>query len=135
MGKEDNSGRRQILLVEDHLESARALSRLLQAEGHTVTLASRLDDAARLCRENSFDVLLVDGDLPDGNGLELLGRVRDTCRAAAIVFSGYCSDELRNEAKSRGYADYLLKPVQFDVLSAAIRRATNAGDHPGRATA
>ena len=119
----NNSDCPHVLLVEDHSDIGMVLRRLMELDGFRVTLAQYLEDAVRLCNGNKFDVLLVDLELPDGDGLDLLRRVRGFCGAPAIVFSGYGEPELRDAARSRGFCDYLLKPVGAEVLIAAIRRA------------
>jgi DNA-binding response OmpR family regulator len=127
----NNSVRPHVLLVEDHADIGPVLRRLMEMDGFRVTLAQCLEDAVRLCDGNKFDVLLVDLDLPDGDGLDLPRRVREVCGAPAIVFSGYSDPELREQARARGFCQYLLKPVGADVLTAAIRRAIAGG--PGLA--
>ena len=113
-----------VLLVEDHAAAAKAAARLLRHEGYRVTISGRMEDAIGLCAAMKFDVLLIDMELPDGNGLDLLDGIRGTCTAPAIVLSGYASTELLDRAKQRGFAEYLVKPVSAVGLTEAIRRVT-----------
>jgi DNA-binding response OmpR family regulator len=112
-----------VLLVEDHEDTAWPLAMLLELDGYQVSVAGGLEDAVCLCEAAKPDVLLVDVELPDGDGLDLLARVRQACRAPAIVFSGHVTPDLRERARHVGFRDYLVKPVTTEVLTAAIRRA------------
>ena len=66
----------RILLVEDHLDTARGLSRILGRSGHQVTAAHNLETAVSMASEKPFDLLVSDIGLPDGTGIELIRRLR-----------------------------------------------------------
>ena len=63
-----------ILLVEDHLDTAKVMARLLRNGGHTVRLAHSVAAAREIAREWSFDLLISDLGLPDGSGLDVVPR-------------------------------------------------------------
>jgi len=112
-----------ILLLEDHADTAHALARLLENEGYRVTIAGRLREAVSICRRDDFDLLLLDLKLPDGDAMTLPQQLGDRCTAPAIVLSAEGDAERQEEARRRGFADYLLKPVTMDVIRSAIARA------------
>lgn len=110
----------RILVLEDHVDTAHALARLLERDGFEVSVAGLLSEALSLCREKHFDVLLVDLELPDGNAMSLPEQVRGHCAAPAIVLSAHGAADRQEEARRRGFAHYLLKPVTMDTIRQAI---------------
>jgi CheY-like chemotaxis protein len=118
----------RILLVEDHADTARQLSRLLTRSGHRVVTAHSIAEA-RAClvrEEGSFDVLLSDLGLPDGSGHELMREFRGTVPVHAIALSGYGMDTDIAESLAAGFDAHLTKPVDWDELKATLERLTRA---------
>ena len=111
-----------ILVVEDHADTARALSHLLRHEGFRVTVAGRFNEAVSLCQVQCFDLLIVDLMLPDGDGMALPELVRNRCPTPSIVLSAESGAEQQEEARRRGFAEYLVKPVKWESVRAAILR-------------
>ena len=115
----------RILVVDDHEESARALARLLRHDGHVVTTAHSITGAmALVAGQRPVDLLLGDIDLPDGNGCELLGRLRalyDGRDIAAVALTGHGEDAWVEECRRAGYQHFLLKPVRFEEVLALVR--------------
>lgn len=111
----------RILLVEDHADTARTMSHLLQIEGHEVRTADTLATAMDLAGRERFDLLISDLSLPDGTGLDLMRHLRDTQPALkAIALSGHGSDEDIQRSHEAGFAEHLVKPIDLDQLHAAI---------------
>jgi CheY-like chemotaxis protein len=114
-----------ILVVEDHADSAQAMGRLLQHEGHRVTMARGFADAlAAAARMGPIDVLVCDIALPDGNGCELLRVLRDRSAGApghAIALTGHTDGHWIEESRRASFHRFLLKPVLFEDLRAAVR--------------
>lgn len=114
---------RSILVVEDHHDTARVMSRLLRASGYEAATAGSLREARALCGERSFDLLIVDISLPDGTGTQLLADESACAPAKGIIVSGHHGD-LQDLAGAGGrMCDYLIKPIAFDDLLKAVRRA------------
>jgi CheY-like chemotaxis protein len=114
----------QILLVEDHADSADALARLLRSRGHRVTVAyDKTDALVAAAGLRSIDVLVSDITLPDGNGCDLLRVLRER-RAGpprlAVAVTGHDECHMIEECRSAGYHRFLRKPVAFEELLAAI---------------
>lgn len=111
----------RILVVDDHGDSARALARLLAHLGHEAVTASSARDAITAAGGARFDVLVSDISLPDLDGCELLRRLRARSGdLLAIAVSG-CDDAATAQACRRaGYQSFLLKPVVFEELTAAL---------------
>jgi CheY-like chemotaxis protein len=117
----------EILLVEDHGDTARILQRMLQAKGHRVETAGDVATALERMQERSFDLLLSDLGLPDRSGLELRQELHQMGRdMPSIALSGYGQDEDIRRSREAGFAEHLTKPVNFGQLEAAIGRVAVA---------
>lgn len=111
-----------LLLVEDHADTAGALSELLRDEGHQVQAAASLAEAVEAFRHQPFDLLITDLGLPDGSGHDLLARLRSIRPVKGIVLSGYGMDSDVAKSRDSGFSEHLTKPVQVGVLLGAIDR-------------
>jgi two-component system CheB/CheR fusion protein len=114
----------RILLVDDHRDTLSAMSRLLLKTGHEVTTASTLSAAIALCKSLTFDLLICDIQLPDGDGHELAAVAR-ACGAKAISMTGFVVEDLSPERP--GFDGHLMKPVSFELLQSTIARVMEAG--------
>ena len=111
----------RILIVEDHLDSAELMARLLRRAGHHVQIAQSVADALAAASGDGtgpFDLALSDVILPDGSGLELMPKLRAAGVRHGIAISGTAEDAAL--AGQAGFNAHLLKPVQFDQLLALI---------------
>jgi CheY-like chemotaxis protein len=110
----------RILLVEDHADSATALSTLLETFGHAVTVASSVQEA--LAQPSPFDLVMSDIGLPDGDGFQLMEALRRTKPkpVRGIALSGFGSEQDARRSREAGFAEHLTKPVDLDRLLAAI---------------
>lgn len=112
-----------ILLVEDHDDSLRAMSRLLEHADHEVTCASTVAQARSLCARRKFDLLVCDIGLPDGDGWELGALARECgIPGVAVTGYGYAADVARS--REAGFAEHLTKPVSAGQLLDAVEQAT-----------
>ena len=117
------AARAKILLVEDHDDTARVLTRLLNLSGYHVHCADSKCAALRLCDEHEFDLLISDVGLPDGTGYELMREIAARrCASKGIAVSGYGTENDVQQSLLAGFSEHLVKPVQFDTLRDAIRR-------------
>jgi PAS domain S-box-containing protein len=112
----------RILLVEDHPDTARTLSRLLTASGYDVKTAHSVSSALQLAAAETFDVLVSDIGLPDATGYELMEQIRDLYGMRGIAVSGYGMDDDMRKSRQVGFADHLVKPIDLSQLEAVIRR-------------
>ena len=119
--------RADILLVEDHEDTARALQRMLENDGYQVSYASTLASARDLAGKRSFQLVISDLGLPDGSGLDLMNQLRHSSQVNGIALSGFGSDGDVAAAKAAGFAEYFTKPVDWERLRHTIRRLLNGG--------
>ena len=125
----------RILVIEDEPRIASLLERGLGEEGHQVVVAGTLH-AARVALPEGFDLLLVDRMLPDGDGLELVRRLRaDGHTCPAILLTARDRVDERVEGLYGGADDYVTKPFAFDELLARIAAVQRRmGQSTGRIT-
>jgi hypothetical protein len=116
----------QVLLVEDHLDSAEALRVLLERYGYRVKVATSVADALKQGTADC-ELLISDIGLSDGTGYALLRQLPPGLPAIAV--SGFGSPEDVRRSREAGFADHLVKPVPVDDLLAAIERALHREDH------
>jgi signal transduction histidine kinase len=118
------SGSIRILLVDDHTDTVESLRPLLTQEGYEVCTANTIAQALEIAKVCEFDVLISDIGLPDGDGTELLARLKSeqNPRPIGIALSGFGMDEDRKRSRKAGFAEHLTKPVDFAVLQKAITR-------------
>jgi len=112
-----------ILLVDDHGDSLLFMSMLLNSAGYSTATAVNLAEARELCRSTPFDLVITEADLPDGNGMALLSQIPQVCPSKGIVVSGDSEDLYEHLGLREPWSDYLLKPIRFGDLLAAVKRA------------
>jgi DNA-binding response OmpR family regulator len=118
----------RILLVEDEPGIASFIVKGLSAEGHTVEHADTLTEAEGLAAAHDYDLFLLDLLLPDGDGRDLLRRLRETrADVPVLILSAVGDVDEKVEVLDLGANDYLVKPFAFAELSARIRANTRQG--------
>jgi PAS domain S-box-containing protein len=125
----------QILLVEDHEDTARVLGRILRNAGFDVSHAGTVTDARALAGTRPFDLLISDVGLPDGSGLDLMKTLRDAQGIKGIALSGFGTDEDVAASAAAGFAAHITKPVDWDRLRAEIEKLTAQRDSAARSAA
>ena len=125
----------QILLVEDHEDTARVLGRILKNAGFDVSHAATLATAQTMAAARRFDLLISDVGLPDGSGLELMKALRDAQGLSGIALSGFGSEEDVAASREAGFAAHLTKPIDWERLRSEIDRLMPPKDSATRSAA
>jgi CheY-like chemotaxis protein len=113
----------EILLVEDHPDTAAAMKRLLESLGHRVQCAANAAEAQRAVAARGFDLLVSDIGLPDINGYDLLPKLRALNDIdAAIALTGFGMEDDLTRSAAAGFDFHLTKPVNFQRLSSYLRK-------------
>ena len=121
----------KILVVEDDTRLRNLLVEALTQEGHHLTSAASAEDAVNILKDEAFDVLLTDVNLPQKSGLELLPICLQLHPFTyVIVMTGYASIDMAVEAMKLGAADFLRKPLSLKDLSGAIQVALKRIEAP-----
>ncbi len=117
------------LLVIDDDETVRStLVEFFETFGYTARGAATATEGRRLAVEHAPDVVLLDLRLPDADGVRALEALRaDDPELAVIVLTGYADVRTAVAAMQHGAADLLEKPVDLDLLAAAVTRAAERG--------
>ncbi len=112
------------LLAEDHRDTARVMSKLLRGNGYEVDCAASVTEALQLLKANRYDILISDIGLPDGSGVELMQQIRVMQPMPGIALSGFGMEQDIRRSKEAGFAEHLIKPLNFQLLVDAIERLT-----------
>jgi two-component system CheB/CheR fusion protein len=110
----------RILLVEDHVDTSRAMARLLSRIGHQVRTAGTLRAAVDAVRSDPVDLVISDLGLPDGSGHDLMRTLRGLGPLRGIALSGYGTDDDVRKSHDAGFDTHLTKPTDFHRLLATI---------------
>ncbi|MBI5232342.1 MAG: response regulator transcription factor [Coriobacteriales bacterium] len=132
---EPRHGRRRvrILLVEDDERIASFVQKGLTAEGHTVEHSPTASDAQERLNVSTYDLILLDLLLPDGNGRDVLKRVRKKDpEVPVIVLSAMGEIDDKVDLLDSGADDYLVKPFAFAELAARVRANVRHGGASSR---
>lgn len=126
----NGTDRVRVLLVEDHAATRLTLTQLLRHRRYDVTSAASASEALRHAQAQEFDLVISDVGLPDRNGYELMGDLRQIDpQLGGIALSGYGMEEDIARSQAAGFAVHLVKPVTMARLEEAIVRLlpTSAG--------
>ena len=114
----------RILIVDDERQLAEAFKKKLSREGMEVFTASSGGEAISIMKKETLDVGLFDIRLPDMDGVELLGRLREMQPAAEVIMlTGYASVDTAIRSMKLGAYDYLTKPCKLSELHSVIVKA------------
>ncbi|MCR4957578.1 MAG: PglZ domain-containing protein [Prevotella sp.] len=113
----------QLLWVDDEMELLKAQVLFLQKKGYEVTAVSNGTDAIDLCREQSFDLVLLDEQMPGLSGLETLQRIKELSPATPVVMVTKSEEEnIMEQAIGQKIADYLIKPVNPNQILLTLKK-------------
>src|SRR5213593_3265256 len=101
----------RILLVEDHRDTRRTLSRLLAHFGHEVLAADNVHRALEIIRSGEIDVLLCDIGLPDGSGYEVISQAKRKRPIHAVALTGFGTEDDIRRSREAGFNLHLVKPI------------------------
>ena len=113
----------KILIVEDDPQITKILKLNLKISGFETDNAMTFQDAWQKINSDHFDLLLLDIGLPDGNGLDLCQRVRESGNDVPIVFLSALTDEATVvKGIKNGADDYLRKPFGLEELKVRVNK-------------
>ncbi|HWQ90881.1 MAG TPA: sigma-54 dependent transcriptional regulator [Clostridia bacterium] len=114
----------KVLLVEDDTNIATGLGKVMQRDGHEVTLLGRGDEGLATALKETFDVVITDLKLPGMDGLQLVRELHQAKPKLPIVLiTAHGTTETAIEATKWGAFDYILKPFEVDELLDVLARA------------
>jgi two-component system KDP operon response regulator KdpE len=122
-----------VLVVEDETPMQVFLRATLVANGYRVVEAASGEQAVAFASARLPDVVLLDLGLPDCEGFEVAGRLRDFCRAPILVLSARGGEHDKVQALDAGADDYITKPFGVNELLARLRAALRRAQRPPEA--
>ena len=135
VGRDSHTVSLRILLAEDSWLNQKLMIGLLNKRGHHVTLAQNGREAVAAFQTHEFDVVLMDVQMPEMDGLEATAAIRKLDNANAshtpiVALTAHAMKGDRERFIAAGMDDYLAKPVRPPELDEALRRAVGEA-HPG----
>ena len=115
----------RILVVEDNEKNMKLFRDVLQASGYETLEATTGEQAVELTLEHTPDLVLMDIQLPDIDGIEALGRLRANERTMSIpvvVLTALAMDGDRERFLAAGFDDYISKPVDIVSFIATVKQ-------------
>ena len=111
-----------ILIVEDREDDVILLERRLK-KSYRVEVANDGETALKKCGEIDPDLMMIDIQLPDANGVDLLAKVRKSNPDTAVmIMTAYGSEEIARKAMRMGAGDYVIKPVELKGIADRVRK-------------
>jgi PAS domain S-box-containing protein len=111
-----------LLLVDDHSDTRRVLSRILSKCGHEVATTDSEQGALKLLGSGRFDALISDIGLPDGDGYDLVREAKRRQPLSAIALSGFGTEEDVRRSLEAGFDYHLTKPVDLNGLRSLLQK-------------
>ena len=111
----------KIMVIEDDAPVRHLITASLSAEDYTVIVAETAAEAVQLAATQNPDIILLDLGLPDGDGVDVIQRIRLWTETPILVISARDEDTDKIEALDAGADDYLTKPFSVDELLARLR--------------
>jgi signal transduction histidine kinase/ActR/RegA family two-component response regulator len=118
----------RVLVAEDNSVNQKLIRRLLEKRGHSVSVVSNGLEALSCLAEQRFDMLLLDLQMPELDGMEVCKRVRAAERVTGahlpiVALTAHAMSSDREACLQAGMDGYLSKPIQTEGLAAALRTA------------
>lgn len=114
-----------VLIIDDEQEICSSISMILEYEGYAVDSTTSAIDGLRKFNEQDFSVVLLDIQMPEMNGFEVLKKIKDAKPSTSvIIISAHGSVENAIKATRLGAFDFLEKPIDRDKLLISVRNAT-----------
>ena len=123
------SNKYKILIVEDDLNICNFVKTILYANTYQVFVAHNCNSGEMMFNSHCPDLLILDLGLPDGDGIDLIHKIRTTSDTPIIVLSARTSESDKVEALDMGANDYVTKPFGTDELLARVRVALRNNRH------
>jgi two-component system OmpR family response regulator len=121
---------RRVLLVDDSVDAAEAMSMLLETLGHEVRVMHDGPSALAVVDDFTPDVVILDIGLPGMDGFEVAREMRTravTKTALLIALTGYGADSDKQKARDAGFDHHLVKPVSFTAIETVIAASSAGG--------
>lgn len=117
----------KILVVDDSYDTSSMMRLLLQKDGHSIKTADSVQNALLEINKNHFDMIISDLSLPDGDGKDLIKKLRqENSTILAIAATGYCTPEDIKACQAAGFDAHIGKPFDFKELMNTINELSES---------
>ena len=121
----------KILALDDVLDAANLIKRILEKQGHEVVTFTDEEEALAYVRSNAIDLAIIDIKLKKMSGVEVLEEMKKSAPATrAIMLTGYPTIETARESMKLGASEYCVKPIDKDELEEKVAQVL-AGESTG----
>lgn len=111
----------RILIVDDHEAIRNIIDTILTNAGYECMTASTGESALQMARRSRFDLVVLDVNMPQMSGLQVLARIRRWAPSVLMVTANSSIDTVR-EAVALGCEGYIAKPIEPDALLGRVQR-------------
>ena len=114
----------RVLLVDDDVEFLEVMSERLKMRGVDVSTSDSAEDALALIEKELFDVVILDLQMPNVDGIETLKRIKEKHEELQVILlTGHATVEKGVEAIKLGASDFIEKPADIEALNEKIKKA------------
>ena len=118
---------KSVLIIDDELQICESISMILEYESYAVEFTTSAKEGLEKFSSKDFSAVLLDIQMPEMNGFEVLKRIKDQKQSASvIIISAHGSVENAIKATRLGAFDFLEKPIDRDKLLISVRNATES---------
>jgi len=112
----------KVVIIEDEVELSHLISNFLRrkAKATTVKTATTIHDGMLYIDELHPDLVFLDNNLPDGKGIDMIGRIKQTGKLRIVMMSAMTN--LREEALKRGVDFFIDKPISFVEIQKILNK-------------
>ncbi len=112
-----------LLWVDDEIDLLKPHVMFLQSKGYEVSTVTNGQDALDLCRENTFDLIFLDENMPGLSGLQTLPLIKEICPTVPVVMITKSEEEnIMDMAIGSKIADYLIKPLNPNQILLSLKK-------------
>jgi CheY-like chemotaxis protein len=112
---------KRILCLDDSKDNCDLISFVLSEAGYEIEVAYTMAEGLEMAIESRFELYLVDLSFSDGDGFELIDKLREIDSSTPIVVcSGDARDSTQERARQVGVRTFLTKPIDLDAMTTAI---------------
>ena len=119
----------KVLIVDDDKHVLKDNEESFQTLGYETICVETAGAAEEIINSAALDCVILDIDLPDGNGFDLCARVREKTGLPIVFLSGYTEEQSRVKGLSIGGDDYVCKPYSLQELELRVRARIRAGQN------
>ena len=116
----------RVLLIEDDIATAQSIALMLKSESFNVDMAGLGEEGVGLGKLYGYDMILLDLNLPDMSGFEVLRSRASEVKTPTLILSGIAGTESKVKGLGVGADDYMTKPFHKEELVALFRGAATS---------